>query len=65
MPKINYDKIPVYFCSKCKSLKVLRTDGSSISMHCGVCSSGHYIEKTNINTLIEDGTIKAVKTKGN
>lgn len=64
MPKIDYDSIPVYYCDKCKSLMVLRVEGSKAAISCGICGSGHFIKKANINTLIENGTIKAVEAKG-
>lgn len=58
--KPDYDNIPVYFCSRCNSLKILRIDASvpSSPSICGVCGSGRLIKKSNIKTLIGNGIIK-------
>ena len=56
--KTNYNDIPVYFCNKCNSLKVMYVEGSKSRTYCADCGSSYYIQKSNINTLIENGTIK-------
>lgn len=34
-----YDRIPVYYCRNCCSLKILRIDSDSNGCYCGNCNS--------------------------
>jgi hypothetical protein len=64
MTKDNYNKIPVFYCNKCRSLKIMRIPKSTSGTFCAICGSSYYIKKGNINTLIENGTIKAISPSG-
>ena len=63
----SYNAIPVYYCTRCRSLKVLRVDPAMQNSPsiCGECGSLYHISKSNISTLIENGIIKNPITKGN
>ena len=55
--KARYNKIPVYYCSSCNSLKILRSEGNTYS-YCGICGKKDHIIKTTMEYLIEKGVCK-------
>ena len=44
-PKIQYNEIPVYYCSSCLSLKIITLDGQDFCDKCGSIN----VKKTSID----------------
>jgi hypothetical protein len=57
--KDQINALPVWYCEKCSSLKIIRRDiGDSVLPYCAICGSFSTIRKDNIKKLIKHGIIK-------